>query len=123
MSKQVFSVADPFPGMDARIRRSLSQIDWESPCLLKLKKICASLKLGIVSPVYEKISWAHIGIPSKKVVIYYRSVQDTQRISKDREAWKALGWRMIFVLTDNVSKTSDADLAAQLGDAIKGLGK
>lgn len=123
MSSLVFTAADPFPGLSPKLRRAISQVDFDAPYLLKTMEACGKLKLKAVTPVYKPDVWAHVGVHSMKVALYFRNVYDSQRIEKDRAIWKGYGWTMLFALTDSITKMTVDELAGHLKAAIGGIVK
>lgn len=121
MSNQVFMAVDPYPGLNARLRRALAQVDFDAPYISKCLEACRKLKLKTVTPIYEPEIWAHIGIPSLKTVMYFRNVHDTERVNKDRAIWAKKGWTLLFSLTDEIDKMTVDEVTARLGLALKGM--
>jgi hypothetical protein len=84
---------------------------------------CKTLKLKTVSPFYDAEHWAHIGIPSKRVVIFVCSCSARERIDVKREGWAKAGFEMLAVTYTGVDRLLDGDLVRHLGDAVKGVAK
>lgn len=120
MSNSVFMAVDPYPGLNPKLRRAISQVDFDAPYIAKCLEACTLLKLKAVTPVYKPDVWAHVGIPSLKLAIYFRNVYDGQRIDRDRALWKAHGWSMLFALTDSVAEMTAQEMASNLDKALKG---
>jgi hypothetical protein len=119
----VFTATDPFPGLNPKLRRAISQVEFDAPYIVKCIEACAKLKLKAVTPIYKPDVWSHVGIPSHKVAFYFRTVYDAQRIERDRALWKAHGWTMFFAITDSVTKMTVDELAGHLKSAIGGIVK
>ena len=123
MIRPLFMASDPFAGADPRLRRSLSQMDLTTSYIVRTLAACKALKMKAKAPCYEGEALAHIGIPSKKVAIYFRNVLDSQRLNKVRAEWEAVGWKLLAVVTGDIISTNDEDLKAQLAVALKELGR
>lgn len=123
MSRLVFSAADPFPGLNPKLRKAIAQVEFDAPYIVKTMEACRKLKLKAVTPIYRPDVWSHVGIPSMKVAFYFRNVYDTQRIERDRALWKAHGWTMLFALNDSITKMTVDELAGHLKAAIGGIVK
>lgn len=118
-----FQVGERFPGATALIRRALSQSNFESVQCKRILAACQALKLKTVSPFYDAEHWAHIGIPSKKAVIFVASCSARERIDVKREGWAKAGYNMLAVTYTGVDRLLDVDLVRHLGAALKVVAK
>ncbi len=118
-----FQSKDPYPGASASVRRALSQMNFQCPAVQRTAAACRALKLNPSVPVYKGDAFAHIGIPSKKVAIYFSSSGNRGPIEIQREAWKKIGWEALSVVNSAIERTPDSALQEHLKSAIDELGK
>jgi hypothetical protein len=118
-----FQAGERFPGASAAIRRALAQSNFESAQCKRILAACKALKLKTVSPFYDADNWAHIGIPSKRVVIFVNSCGARERIDVKREGWTKAGFEMLAVTYTGVDRLLDEALVRHLGDALRGVAK
>lgn len=123
MSKQMFMASDPYAGVNPRLRRSISQMDLEAPHIVRTLAACKALKQKAVSPAFDGDALAHVGIPAKKIAIYFRNVYDQARMARIRTDWEKIGWTLLAVNSANIAKASDEELREHLASALKGLGR
>ncbi len=118
-----FMASDPWPGASPRVRRALAQMNLETDSIHRVKAGISTLKLKAVVPVFDKDAIAHIGIPSKKVAIYFRGYGDRDRIEVKREAWLKKGWKMLAVAPTAIDGMTDEAMVNHLKAAIAEVGK
>ena len=118
-----FMASDPYPGASPRVRRALAQMNLETDSIKRVRAGITSLKLKSVSPVFDDDAIGHVGIPTKKIAIYFRGYGDRDRIEVKREAWLKKGWKMLAVAPTAIDGMTDEAMVNHLKAAIAEVGK
>lgn len=118
-----FMAKDPWPGATDQARRSLAQLNIESPHVARLLAVCKGAKLKVVSPIWSNDAVGHVGIPSKKVVLIHSGFKNSRALDKFRVKWDKEGWGMLSITSASMDRFSDEDLSQHLAAAIKEVGK
>lgn len=117
-----FEVKDPYPGATPEIRRALAQVNVESTYMQRVLAAVDALKLKCQVPIYQQNTWAHIGIPSHKTVIFLSGFGNRSRVEVFRERWHKRGWTMFGITPNSIDRTTDSALVEHLKQAM-GMGK
>lgn len=113
-----FVASDPFPGASAQTRRSLGNLG-DHTSARRILESAARLRVKAKRPVWLTDAWAHVGFPDLHVavVILCSGFVSTQR-EVYRAKWKEAGWDLLTVEKGRVERMSDAELDAELREAL-----
>lgn len=119
----LFMVADPYPGASTNVRRALAAMK-RFPCMDRVTEAARALGVEAKSPFWLRDCWAQIGFPKLKVAVFFPPNRgNTTIVNPHREAWEKAGWQLLVVGKQDVDRTGDEQLRADLKAALDSVKK
>jgi hypothetical protein len=121
--KSVFHTEDLFPGADKFTRKSLGMLNRENKSVAKIKEAASLAGIRSIAPFWQKDCWAHLAFPNLRVVLCVRPTLDSVFAANMRAKWLAHKYKMLLVAERNIERLTVEEVAAELRDALKKMGK